>query len=118
MRQLLCVALVVVAVVLANAQDFDVEESNDFVFEDEAKLYGSAMCSVCDLLMRVAKTNAHRSQSELTSVLRLACKTTYMFSKIKRRNCYSIVDEKMSLITKFIKTKMLPRDICHAISLC
>uniref|UniRef100_A0A914WNB4 Saposin B-type domain-containing protein n=1 Tax=Plectus sambesii TaxID=2011161 RepID=A0A914WNB4_9BILA len=129
MRLLYCVALVVIAVAFVNAQeffneqqDFDVGELNAFDLEEElnafdleAKPRGSVVCFICDGLMRLAKYRFRRSQKEIASALRLACKTVF---KKKEQMCLSIVDKQMSRITVLLKTKLSPHAICGALKLC
>uniref|UniRef100_A0A914WNE6 Saposin B-type domain-containing protein n=1 Tax=Plectus sambesii TaxID=2011161 RepID=A0A914WNE6_9BILA len=125
MRQLLCVALLVIAVVFVNAQNFpdkqkvyDVKESNAFGREEEGELRGKMLCTVCTELMFYAKVYANQTQNRLASLLKSVCKTAFKGDRNELQTCNSIVDQNVSLIMRFINTKLSPQAVCRSITLC
>uniref|UniRef100_A0A914WRV9 Saposin B-type domain-containing protein n=1 Tax=Plectus sambesii TaxID=2011161 RepID=A0A914WRV9_9BILA len=125
MRLLLCVALLVIAVAFVNAQDFpdkqqvyDVEESNAFGQEEEVERRGKMMCILCTELMFYAKVYANQTQKRLASLLKSVCKTAFKGDRNELQRCNSIVDQNVSLIMRFINTKLSPQAVCRSITLC
>uniref|UniRef100_A0A914WLT2 Saposin B-type domain-containing protein n=1 Tax=Plectus sambesii TaxID=2011161 RepID=A0A914WLT2_9BILA len=139
MRLLLCVALLVIAAAFVTAQEFpdeqyvyNVEELNAFELEEESDAFeleeesdafdldetnprGSSKCSVCETLMRIAKSRVSQHPKELARGLKILCSTA-LFRQ--RSLCNWIVDSQMPNIMRLIRTPKSPHDICRALRLC
>uniref|UniRef100_A0A914WMA1 Saposin B-type domain-containing protein n=1 Tax=Plectus sambesii TaxID=2011161 RepID=A0A914WMA1_9BILA len=125
MRLLFCVALVVIAVAFADAQDFsdkrrDFETGkSDFMGKrEEINLNSEVLCGVCTELMLYAKAYAHQSQSELEHTLDGLCKSLFEKHETEELMCETIVKEEMPTIIKYIDTELSPDGICRILDLC